>query len=300
MAYGTPTDPVAGTVITVAYAVANILDPIRWLRQMTGNADPPGSNYVVVSSSTTGTAWSQITTDLINNGAVTDAKLATPKVTKAGDTMSGMLDFSSDGVGVRLSQSGTLVDYNTDGTTLFAGDDVFRVLNQAANVVIFRAANADAAPTFKGYTIWHSNNDGTGSGLDADTVDGSHASAFALAAAGVPSGLIAMVTNAAAIPSGWSRESGLNGRVPVGDDLGVTYTAENNYGSATHTHSASALGVSGSTGGPSATDGLGNGGGTTTPTAGHTHNQGSLDVTGTTDATANLPLARAYVFVKKD
>lgn len=33
---------------------------------------------------------------------------------------------------------------------------------------------------YKGNTIWHSNNDGTGSGLDADTVDGQHASAFSL------------------------------------------------------------------------------------------------------------------------
>ena len=84
MAYGTPTDPVAGTVITVAYAVANILDPIRWLRQMTGNADPPGSNYVVVSSSTTATAWSK----------VPDDALANAKVNKAGDTMSGSLSVT--------------------------------------------------------------------------------------------------------------------------------------------------------------------------------------------------------------
>ena len=51
-----------------------------------------------------------------------------------------------------------------------------------------------------------------------------------------------------------------------------------------HTHGASALGVFGNTGGPSALDGLGNGGGTSTPSTSHTHNQGTLDVTGTTDA----------------
>ena len=70
MPYGTPTDPVAGTVITVAYAVANFLDPIRWLRLMTGGSDPPGSNYVVRSTSTTATAWSKVTTDTIGNGEV--------------------------------------------------------------------------------------------------------------------------------------------------------------------------------------------------------------------------------------
>lgn len=281
MAYGTPTDPVAGTVITVAYAVANILDPIRWLRQMTGNADPPGSNYVVVSSSTTATAWSK----------VPDDALANAKVNKAGDTMSGNLAVTGT-----VTASGNVISTGgggvfPGGVTSASGSGTFAG-NVSGNTLTSTIATGTAPLTVTSTTVV--------TNLNADTVDGSHASAFALAAAGVPSGLIAMVTNAAAIPSGWSRESGLNGRVPVGDDLGVTYTAENNYGSATHTHSASALGVSGSTGGPSATDGLGNGGGTTTPTAGHTHNQGSLDVTGTTDATANLPLARAYVFVKKD
>ena len=36
----------------------------------------------------------------------------------------------------------------------------------------FRARYTDAAPTFKTNTIWHAGNDGSGSGLDADTVDG--------------------------------------------------------------------------------------------------------------------------------
>ncbi|MGB2121631.1 MAG: hypothetical protein ACPH17_08400, partial [Candidatus Poseidoniaceae archaeon] len=33
--------------------------------------------------------------------------------------------------------------------------------------------------TKSGNTVWHAGNDGSGSGLDADTVDGQHASAFA-------------------------------------------------------------------------------------------------------------------------
>lgn len=35
--------------------------------------------------------------------------------------------------------------------------------------------------TFGGNTVWHAGNDGSGSGLDADTVDGMHASGFAVA-----------------------------------------------------------------------------------------------------------------------
>ena len=57
MAYGTPTDPVAGTVITVAFAVANFLDPIRALRAFTGGSDPPGSGYMVTSDSTSATSF---------------------------------------------------------------------------------------------------------------------------------------------------------------------------------------------------------------------------------------------------
>lgn len=87
MAYGTPADPVAGTVITVAYAVANLLDPIRWLRQMTGNADPPGSNYWLRSTSTTAVSW-------VDRAAEALAALGFTPVNKAGDTMTGSLTLS--------------------------------------------------------------------------------------------------------------------------------------------------------------------------------------------------------------
>jgi hypothetical protein len=40
-------------------------------------------------------------------------------------------------------------------------------------------ALAGTALTFNGSTVWHAGNDGSGSGLDADTLDGSHASTFA-------------------------------------------------------------------------------------------------------------------------
>lgn len=83
MAYGTPTDPVGGTVITVAYAVSNLLDPIRWLRGMTGGSDPPGSNYVVRSTSTTATSWSKVTTDTIDDLAISTAKVAALAITDA-------------------------------------------------------------------------------------------------------------------------------------------------------------------------------------------------------------------------
>lgn len=83
MAWTNPIDPVTNTVITVAYAVANLLTQIRWLRIMTGNADPSGSNQVVVSSSTSATAWGQVPTDAVANLAITTGKLANATITQA-------------------------------------------------------------------------------------------------------------------------------------------------------------------------------------------------------------------------
>ena len=115
MSYGSPSDPVGGTVITVAYAVANLLDPIRWLRLLTGNADPPGSAFVVVSTSTTGTTWMRVPTDAIADGAITTAKVGNGQITApklaggaavtnigytpvnaAGDAMSNKLTIARD------------------------------------------------------------------------------------------------------------------------------------------------------------------------------------------------------------
>lgn len=88
-AFGTPSDPVGGTVITVAYAVANLLDPIRWLRQLTGNADPPGTGYMVTSDSTTATSWKTGVTAIL-------AVLGYTPVNRAGDTgMTG--NFTTNG-----------------------------------------------------------------------------------------------------------------------------------------------------------------------------------------------------------
>ncbi len=38
--------------------------------------------------------------------------------------------------------------------------------------------DSDGTLTSNGNTVWHAGNDGSGSGLDADTLDGSHASSF--------------------------------------------------------------------------------------------------------------------------
>jgi len=54
-----------------------------------------------------------------------------------------------------------------------------------------------------GSTVWHSSNDGSGSGLDADTLDGQHASAFA---SNTPGNVSAFAMSSA--PSGWLKCNG--------------------------------------------------------------------------------------------
>lgn len=278
MTWTSPFSATVGGTITAAGHNTSIRDNLNHLRALLPDAG--AANYWLQSSATTTAAFVARVTAL--SAAIAElTSLIIPCNTSVTGTLTASGNVSSSGGGGVFP--GGVVCASAGGT--FAG--------AVSGTQLQSSIATGTAPLTVSSTTVVTN-------LNADTVDGSHASAFALAAAGVPSGLIAMVTNAAAIPSGWSRESGLNGRVPVGDDLGVTFTSENNYGSATHTHTAAALGISGNTGAPSATDGLGNGGGTTTPTATHTHNQGTLDVTGTTDATSNLPLARAYVFVKRD
>jgi hypothetical protein len=85
VAWTDPVDPVSNTVITVAYAVANLLTQTRWLRILTGGTDPPGTGYVVTSDSVSGTSWKTGST------AITGV-LGYAPVNKTGDTMSGVLN----------------------------------------------------------------------------------------------------------------------------------------------------------------------------------------------------------------
>jgi hypothetical protein len=83
MTWTTPIDPVSLTVITVAYAQANLLQQIRHLRVMTGAADPPGSSYLLMSTAVDAVTWSKVTSDAIADGAVTTAKIPGGAVTTA-------------------------------------------------------------------------------------------------------------------------------------------------------------------------------------------------------------------------
>lgn len=78
-------------------------------------------------------------------------------------------------------------------------------------------------------TMWHSNNDGAGSGLDGDMVDGLHA-ADLLAASTVPSGAI-ILWDGGACPPGYARLASYDDKFLVGSGTAGTVG-----GSDTHTH----------------------------------------------------------------
>lgn len=118
--------------------------------------------------------------------------------------------------------------------------------------------------------------------------------AASLLATLVPSALGAWVRTAAEIPSGWARETNLDGRFAVGagTSYGVTFVEETNYGSTwTHAHVMSSAGAA-VFGPESASDAVnflsGGGSAATTPTHPHA-------LTGSVDNTTWVVPSRAYV-----
>jgi hypothetical protein len=82
--------------------------------------------------------------------------------------------------GVGFERNGTLVAEisETAGSTSNGGFS-FAALVSSVWTTLLTLTNS--AFTYKGNTIWHAGNDGSGSGLDADLLDGSNSSAFAAA-----------------------------------------------------------------------------------------------------------------------
>ncbi|MBV2149279.1 phage tail protein [Sphingobium sp. AS12] len=110
------------------------------------------------------------------------ARLGFTPVNKAGDTMSGPLEISylgsaslslnSGGVGVgrlAMQSDGNLVLYRDDG----AGQKpIFSIPSQTDPF------NVQRVMTRQGFLVWDAGNDGAGSGLDADLLDGQHGSYY--------------------------------------------------------------------------------------------------------------------------
>ena len=115
-------------------------------------------------------------------------------VSKAGDTMTGALRLVGQSIQIsRPNATGGwsrgVWQHSKDGATLEAGIGFLGSGDNPAHTLYMgfgSAPHADSSgftvksdnPYFKGNKVWHAGNDGAGSGLDADMLDGYHASYF--------------------------------------------------------------------------------------------------------------------------
>jgi hypothetical protein len=88
-----------------------------------------------------------------------------------GDGTRELLTFLEDGSAVNHIE----IENNATGNP-----SIVRATGDDTNVDLRLEAKGSGAFTFEGSTIWRADNDGTGSGLDADTIDGTGPSAFGL------------------------------------------------------------------------------------------------------------------------
>lgn len=134
------------------------------------------------------------------NTYLTTVNAAATYVSKAGDTMTGALRMGQSVASAPASQPmalsyGRLQCYGTlniNGNTDNSG-------NEFVNITAGHGLSASTADglsigtntlTWQNQTVWHAGNDGAGSGLDADLLDGLHASSFVLDYGGEFSGKI--------------------------------------------------------------------------------------------------------------
>lgn len=314
MPWSPPVSPNPGTTILVAYATANIVDPITWLRLMTGNADPPAADYVVVSTSGTTTSWQKVPASALAAGAAL-ASLGYTPVNKAGDASTG-----TQTVVKTLGASGGL--YSVAHLVAQSGDAAVNPAEVAA--VGFHRVNSNAVALFldnNGWLrqinssgtvadFWTTLNDGAGSGLDADTVDGKHALDLS------PVGMIASFATLAeltAAGSSWTRYTAADGRLLVGagTTFSTTFTEATNYGSnwtpavtvsvnnGSLAASSSGIAATGATGflAPTA------GGTTATPPLDHTHPAPTITLSGSVASSGTgatwLPPSRAVIYGRR-
>lgn len=268
MPYGTPANPVSGTVITVAYAVANLLDPIRWLRIMTGNADPPGSAYVVVSDSSSGASWNKVPTDAIADGAVTTPKLADGAVTTPKLATAVSSTISANTAAAAAAQSTANTGVSNAAAAQSTANTASTAATNAQNTANTAITNAATANTNAGNAQTTANNANAlaASKIDQATGDSryfrldvantTHANITVIGAAlvadnitlagvpltpsvsGVPTGCIAGWDTGTSVPSGWTRKTAMNGRMAVGDGttFSVTFTVGGAAGTGSWSH----------------------------------------------------------------
>lgn len=190
---------VPGNIIANTITVDDEIYGVDW----NGNTEVPTKNALydkIETLASGGGTWGSITGTLSDQ---TDLQAALDsKVDLAGDIMTGSLtstilisNGSSVGVRVNGLSSGianvtNVGFYESDGTTRqglvgfpSSGNSNLSIANEVigTRLDLLATGGNNGLTYFNGTTsntVWHQGNDGGGSGLDADTVDGLHASSF--------------------------------------------------------------------------------------------------------------------------
>ena len=91
--------------------------------------------------------------------------------------------YYDDGAWVHASSNtdNALIGFSGDGASWYSSDNSSDSWNVANNASLWNSTGQwdnqlSTNVTYNGNTIWHAGNDGSGSGLDADTLDGTHLS----------------------------------------------------------------------------------------------------------------------------
>lgn len=181
------TDPWSGIVCAIKVAgKVGITDSIKAASFIKSNGT--ASQFLKADGSVDGNTY------------LTTVNAAATYVSKAGDTMTGALRMGQSVASAPASQPmalsyGRLQCYGTlniNGNTDNSG-------NEFVNITAGHGLSASTADglsigtntlTWQNQTVWHAGNDGAGSGLDADLLDGLHASSFVLDYGGEFSGKI--------------------------------------------------------------------------------------------------------------
>ena len=137
-----------------------------------------GSFYRLLKNSSTAWGGPYLILDTGNYASTLDSRY----VNVSGDTMTGVLTLG-DSSRLNLVVGGTTrtAVYDDGDYTIF-GDPNHKACISGSRIIFQNATGSNGLVmegdtfTFKGNSIWHAGNDGSGSGLNADLLDGQHAS----------------------------------------------------------------------------------------------------------------------------
>lgn len=194
-----------------------------------------------------------------NAGTLADARLPTILSSKGIGVAPNASKFNASTPGLALGDDDTGIRQNGDGQ--------FEILT---NNVVRMIINGTGATTLNGGTVWTSANDGSGSGLDADLLDGMHAADILAAAASFPSGTRIAFQQTSA-PTGWTKDTTHNNKA-----MRLVSGTVTSGGSVAFTSAFTSQGVSGSISSVAAGGTVGSYALTTADLPSHSHDWGNL------------------------